>query len=291
MAYQEPGSSGSTTEVAREQASQVGQTVSAAGGQVAQTTKEQAQNVVGEAKRQARDLVGEARTQVSSQAGGQKDRAVQGLHALGDELDRMTEQGGQSGVATEVARQVSTRVHDVARYLENREPEDLLDEVRAYARRRPVVFLTGAALAGVVAGRLTRGLASGGSGSSTDRRPAFDTGYAGVLPGGRSAELPSLPPQPVQQPLAEQPPEPYPGGYPASAPPPVGSPAYPGTGYESTGYESGYEPGYTAPPDAGTATGPGGFRTPETDPLGGYSDPEHDPGLDPQQPPERGWTP
>jgi len=274
MAYQESGSSGTTTEVARDQAGQVGQTVSEAGGQVAQTTKEQAENVVGEAKRQARDLVGEARTQVRSQAGDQKDRAVQGLHALGDELDRMSEQAGQSGIATELARQVSTRAHELASYLDRREPVDLLDEVRDYARRRPVVFLAGAALAGVVAGRLTRGLAAASSG---DRQPALGPGY-----GSYPATPAGLPPA---QPLAEQPPEPYGGGYQPAGPPPVASTAYPGTGYESTGYG----PGYAAPPDGGTeaATGPGGFRSPDADPLGEY--PERDP-LDPQQPPERGWT-
>ena len=132
-----------------------------AGGQVAQTTKEQAKNVVGEAKQQARDLVGEARTQVRDQAGTQRDRAVQGLRSLGDELDQMSQQGGQSGIATEVARQLSTRTPGLAGHLERHEPSDLLEQLRSYARRRPVVFLAGAALAGVVAGRLTRSLAAG----------------------------------------------------------------------------------------------------------------------------------
>src|SRR5215218_4212559 len=123
MVYQDPvtGSStdgSSTTDVAKEQAGRVGQRAAEAGGQVAQTTKEQAQNVVGEAKQQARDLVGEARAQVRDQAGTQRDRAVQGLRAVSDELEQMASQGGQSGIATEVARQLSSRTRDLAGHLE-----------------------------------------------------------------------------------------------------------------------------------------------------------------------------
>jgi len=177
MSYEDPSPSagnGSTTDVAKEQAGRVGQTAAEAGGQVAQTAREQAQNVVGEAKQQARDLVGEARTQVRDQAGSQKTRAVQGLHALGDELEQMAQNSGQSGLATEVARQVSGRTRDLGHYLDRHEPADLVEEVRAYARRRPVAFLAGAALAGVVAGRLTRGLASGGDDSTAPRPELTD---------------------------------------------------------------------------------------------------------------------
>ena len=151
--------------VAKEQAGQVGQPAAQASSQVAQTTKDQATNVVGEAKQQARDLVWEARTQVGEQAGTQKARAVDGLRSLGSELQQMAQQGGQSGLAAEVARQAATRAHGLADHLDRHEPSDLLDQVRTYARRRPVVFLTGAAVLGVLAGRLTRNLASDGSGS------------------------------------------------------------------------------------------------------------------------------
>ncbi len=194
MAYQNPGpglgqTDSTTTDVAKEQAARVRQTATEAGGQVAQTAKEQAQNVVGEARQQARDLVGEARMQVRDQAGTQKGRAVQGLHALGDELDQMASQGGQSGLATEMARQVSGRTRDLAQYLDRREPADLLQEIQSYARRRPVVFLTGAVLAGVVAGRLTRGLAFQGDDSGVSRPELTGTSAAPLLdatsyPGG-----------------------------------------------------------------------------------------------------------
>jgi hypothetical protein len=59
---------------------------------------------------------------------------------------------------TELAKQASERVGEVGHWLENREPRELVSDLSDFARRRPAVFLIGAALAGVVAGRLTRGL-------------------------------------------------------------------------------------------------------------------------------------
>ena len=48
-------------------------------------------------------------------------------------------------------------MHDLAGWLDQRDPGELLDEVRGIARRKPGTFLLGALAAGVVAGRLTRG--------------------------------------------------------------------------------------------------------------------------------------
>lgn len=74
----------------------------------------------------------------------------------------MADRGGQSGLATEAARQGADKAHQAAEWLAQREPGDLLDELRSLGRRRPGAFLAGAALAGVLAGRLTRGVASAG---------------------------------------------------------------------------------------------------------------------------------
>jgi hypothetical protein len=206
MSYPDSGvgsdGNSSTTAIAKEQAGRGGETAAGAGGQVTQTAKEQAQNVAGEARQQARDLVGEARLQVREQAGSQKSQAVQGLHALGDELEQMAQSSGRSGLAAEVARQASSRTRDLAVYLDRHEPGDLLQEVRSYARRRPVVFLAGAAVAGVVAGRLTRGLTSGGDDSTVTRpelpgAPAVPV--AGLTSGPHSGQAEAVYP-PVPEP-------------------------------------------------------------------------------------------
>jgi F0F1-type ATP synthase membrane subunit b/b' len=164
--YPGPGSSGagglagepSTTDVARAQAADVGQHAREAGGQVAQTAADQARQVAAETSRQARDLLDEAQGHARDQASAQQQRAAQQLHSVAEELQAMAANSGQSGLATEVARQAAARMHGAASWLEQREPADLLEEVRDFARRRTGVFLIGAAVAGLAAGRLTRGL-------------------------------------------------------------------------------------------------------------------------------------
>ncbi|WP_341717207.1 hypothetical protein QQG74_25325 [Micromonospora sp. FIMYZ51] len=161
----------------REQARQVGSEAAHAGGAVAETAREQGKEVGREAARQARDLYGEARTTLAGQAGEQQRRAAGGLHSLADEMRAMADNGGQDGPVSEVARQAAERVHGVAGWLERREPGDLLTEVRDYARRNPGTFLVGAALLGVVAGRLTRNLSATG-----DDGPGYDPDRTAVLP-------------------------------------------------------------------------------------------------------------
>ena len=148
----------STTAVAREQAATVSRSAGEAGGHVAQTAADQAREVVSETTRQARDLLGEAGGHARDQASAQQQKAASQLRSVADELHEMTAKGGQSGVATEVAQQAAERIHGVASWLEQRDPADVLQAVRDFARRRPGVFLAGAVAAGLAAGRLTRGM-------------------------------------------------------------------------------------------------------------------------------------
>jgi hypothetical protein len=154
-----PGAPGDrpTTHVARDEATDVGRTAADAGRQVAGTAAEQVGNVGQEVKAQARDLVGEARGQVRHQARSGQQKAAESVRSLSRELREMADGGQQSGTVSEIARQAAARADDLAGWLGDREPADLLDEVRSFARRRPGVFLLGMAAAGVVVGRLTRG--------------------------------------------------------------------------------------------------------------------------------------
>ena len=136
------------------------QTAKESGVGVAKTATEQGRNVAGEAVTQARQLASQAGDQVRQQAAEQQHRAAHGLRALADEIATMADRGGQSGLATELARQVSDRARQAASWLDARQPGDLVEELNRLGRRRPGMFLAGAALAGVVAGRLTRGIAA-----------------------------------------------------------------------------------------------------------------------------------
>jgi hypothetical protein len=132
------------------------------------------------------------------------------------ELREMADGGRQSGPASEVARQAADRADRFADWLAAREPGDLLDEVRSFARRRPGAFLAGAALAGVVVGRLTRGAVDAArSDSGPDVAP--QGGY--VRYGDRGPVLPYDAPLPG--------PAPTPPVLPPTAAPPVGGPVPP----------------------------------------------------------------
>ena len=58
---------------------------------------------------------------------------------------------------SDLAQEAARCVGEIAHWLDNHEPADVLNEVKRFARRRPVAFLALAAAAGVVAGRVTRG--------------------------------------------------------------------------------------------------------------------------------------
>jgi hypothetical protein len=172
----------STVGVARDEAANVGQSARDAAGNVASTAVDQARNVADETRQQAADLLGQARSQVREQALVQQRKAAGNLHTLAGQLSEMASANGDSGMATRLAEEAGNRVHSAAAWLDVREPADVLNEVRAFARRRPGTFLLGAALAGVVAGRMTRGVAAAARSGETGSPQAgrYWSGYEGA---------------------------------------------------------------------------------------------------------------
>ena len=148
----------STAEVAKQQAADVADTAKQAGAQVADTVKEQAGQVTAEATHQAKQLLAQAQSELSDQAAATQQRVSEGLHALADELSGMARNSDQDGVATDLARQAADKAREAAGWLADRDPGSLLDEVRSFARKKPGTYLAIALGAGVLAGRLTRGL-------------------------------------------------------------------------------------------------------------------------------------
>jgi hypothetical protein len=153
---------------AAERAQSTASTAADEGKHVAGAAKEQAAAVASEAADQARSVVSDAVSQVSDtvreQTSTQRDRLVGTITTFGDDLSSMAEQG-KPGLATDVARQVAERAHSLTTQLE-REPQELLEDVRRFARQRPGMFLLGALAAGVVAGRLLRGAGDGIAGAA-----------------------------------------------------------------------------------------------------------------------------
>jgi hypothetical protein len=213
-----PSSGAGTGHEAKEQATQLGQGVAQAGGRVAQTAAEQGGQVVRETGAQARNLMGEATGELRHQASMQQKRAAEGLRSLSSELRSMARSGDQQGVASELVQQAADRAHRTADWLEHREPGQVLDEVRDFARRRPGVFLAGALAVGVVVGRLTRSLV-------TPRDTADDAGTGAPYPARTVpvTEAPTVPlnttAPPVAEPYPAEPMAPRATGYPGEVRP------------------------------------------------------------------------
>ena len=169
-----PDDQPSTADVAKGQAASVAGGAADAAQHVAGVAKEQVGQVAAEASNQVKNLVGQARTELSSQAQSQQERAAGGLHSVGDQLRSLAEGSPQPGVATDLAQQASDRVHQIAGWLESRDPAGLLDDVRSFARQRPGVFLALALGAGVLAGRLARGITT--DPNSVGRQDAIESG-------------------------------------------------------------------------------------------------------------------
>ncbi len=151
------GTASATKQEAQQQVSDVAGTAKEQASAVAGTAKEQAGNVLGEAKAQAGDLFEDLRRQLAEQSDGIRDRLAEFFTTAGSELSDMAGAGGGSGYATSVVRQAGDRASGWGAHLSHHDASDLLEQGRSFARRKPGTFLLGAVVAGVVAGRLTRG--------------------------------------------------------------------------------------------------------------------------------------
>jgi hypothetical protein len=178
------GGSPSKTEAVKGEASQVASQATGAAKDVAQTAKAEASNVAAEVKTNARDLLHQAKSDLTSQAGTQQQKVAEGIRSISSELRSMADASDQPGVASDLVRQAADRSQSVASWLDGRDPGSLLTEVKSFARQRPGTFLLLAAGAGILAGRLSRGLAAGAP--EIQGRPSDPT----TTPARRSATVP-----------------------------------------------------------------------------------------------------
>ena len=142
---------------AKDQAKQAAGSAADQGKHVAGVAQDEVKNVASEAQNQLRGLLDEATTQVDEQSKAQKTRIAETVRTFGDDLESMRGDGQSDGVAAQVVQQVAGQARSLAAHLDDREPTELLDDVRRFARRRPGTFLLGALAAGIVVGRVTRG--------------------------------------------------------------------------------------------------------------------------------------
>jgi enamine deaminase RidA (YjgF/YER057c/UK114 family) len=160
-------------------------TASDEGKHVAGVAADEAKSVASEAKDQFRGLaeqtMGDVQGQVEDQTRQQKDRLAGTLATFGSDLGSMAED--RSGLAADVAHAMADRARALSQHLDRREPRELLDDVRRFARQRPGTFLIGALAAGVVVGRFAR--------STKDAATAADAPGTEVAPSGMAPAAPA----------------------------------------------------------------------------------------------------
>jgi hypothetical protein len=193
-----------TADVVKSQATDLSHSSIQTGKHVADVAREQASGVAVEAGRQGRDLLHQAQGQLEEQAAQGQQRLANQLFSLSDELRSMADASDHGGMAASLASQAASRARHAGQWLDDRKPSQVADEMQSFARRRPAVFLALAVGAGLVAGRLTRGLKDANSDNSaapaaTQRlsgqwaQPSDMDSYPPATAAGVSDQTPGLP--------------------------------------------------------------------------------------------------
>ncbi|WP_426733314.1 hypothetical protein [Glutamicibacter sp. 2E12] len=123
---------------------------------VLDSAKQEASMLADQAKDQATHLWDELGSDLKEQTSAQQRKVAANLRDISDEFRAMLDQSSASGTASMLVDQASHHSGQAADWLEQREPHDLLDEVKGFARKRPAAFLGLALGAGLLAGRMTR---------------------------------------------------------------------------------------------------------------------------------------
>jgi hypothetical protein len=137
----------------------------------------QAQQMAGQVADQAQQQTGQVAEQIKQQASsrlsGQIDRAAEGLGNLSQTLLSLSGQLRQQDQAlvAEYTSRTAEQVQRAASYLRGKDVDQLVDEAERFARRQPVVFVSGAFALGLVAARFLK---------SSGQRAGPDQAQAGI---------------------------------------------------------------------------------------------------------------
>ncbi|HEX3622601.1 MAG TPA: hypothetical protein VHT97_09815 [Acidimicrobiales bacterium] len=147
----------------------VAQTATQDARELAGTVRSQAEQVTGELAGQAKEMLAETRDQLQQQADAQATRLSRALAQVGGQAVALADgRPEDAGPLADYAEQAATWLDTCASEIEDRGLEGLAADVVDFARRRPGVFLAGAAVVGFGLGRLIRsGAVSSGDGTGS----------------------------------------------------------------------------------------------------------------------------
>lgn len=156
-----------------------------AGGQVQQVAgvaREQVSQVTDEASFQVAKLVDDAKLHLRDQAQAQASQVGDMLGQLAVQLRAMSDgRPEDAGPVADLARGAAERVEKMTARIQGGGFGGAVSDLKGYARRRPVVFLAGALVGGLAAGRLVRAGRESGAlsaaisgGPASLRQPSMD---------------------------------------------------------------------------------------------------------------------
>lgn len=153
----------------RSSGSNLGDTQSGGGGnQTIEQAKQQSQQVTQQTQQKAGQLAKQTRQQVKSQLATQKDQAAERLSPVKTALQETGQQlrnQGQGSVA-QYADKAADQVERFSGYLHESGVDEIMDEVRDFARSRPAVFLSAAAALGFFGTRFLKSSSEQDGGST-----------------------------------------------------------------------------------------------------------------------------
>ena len=169
-------------------------------GQVREQAKQQGQQLAQQAREQASELATRGGEQLKSQLETQKHQAAQRMMpvqmALRETALQLRRQG--QGPVAGYTEKASDQVERFSGYLRETEVEEITEEVRGFARRRPALFLGSAALLGFLGTRFLKSSSQEG-GSSGQGVDASGTATSSAMVSHGSGEpATALPPGSVE---------------------------------------------------------------------------------------------
>lgn len=116
-------------------------------------------NVTNQVQQAASSLAGTAADTAHSVAKDQRQNAAQSLNAVSNAVSQVGDQLRQNDQTAPIAGVIdaaATQIQHVADYLQHHNVQQMVDEVRDFARREPALFLGGAFVLGLLAARFIK---------------------------------------------------------------------------------------------------------------------------------------
>ncbi len=174
------------------------------GNRVTEQAKQQSQQLAHQARQQARqqasNLASRTTEQAKSQLASRKHDASQRMvpiqSALRESAQQLRNRGqGQVG---DYAEKAADQVERFSTYLRQTEVDEIMEEVRGFARRRPGLFLGGAAAIGFFASRFLKSTSEEASSAGYGSSVPTATSSAAITHGTQEPPATALPPVGVE---------------------------------------------------------------------------------------------